>query len=174
MPPVLRVHNLWKSYAAGVRGCSARVWALRGCTLHVHAGDRIAIVGRGGAGKSTLLQCMAGLRLPDAGRVEGTFDRIIYTTGLPVPAPVTRSGRGILHLVDDLALPGAPDECLDLFDRARDPRATLIVAARHVAGIAPFVTRILTLRDGHLTALPHTPIRRVAERMNQGGEKPVH
>ena len=41
MPLALRIENLWKSYAAGVRGCSARVWVLRGCTLHVELGERV-------------------------------------------------------------------------------------------------------------------------------------
>ena len=51
MPLALRVENLWKSYAAGVRGCSVRVWALRGCTLHLEFGERVAVVGARGAGK---------------------------------------------------------------------------------------------------------------------------
>lgn len=34
------------------------------------AGERLAILGRNGAGKTTLLHCLAGLRAPDAGRIE--------------------------------------------------------------------------------------------------------
>ena len=33
MSLALRAHSLWKSYAVGVAGCSARIWVLRGATL---------------------------------------------------------------------------------------------------------------------------------------------
>ncbi|MBA3339341.1 MAG: ATP-binding cassette domain-containing protein [Geodermatophilaceae bacterium] len=67
----LRAHGLWKSYAAGVSGCSARVWVLRGVSLQLEHGECIAVVGRPGAGKSTLLHCLARLRQLDAGDLAG-------------------------------------------------------------------------------------------------------
>ena len=42
---------------------------LVGVSLGVSEGDRIGIVGRNGSGKSTLMKIMAGLELPDSGRV---------------------------------------------------------------------------------------------------------
>ena len=42
---------------------------LLGVSLGVSEGDRIGIVGRNGSGKSTLMKIMAGLELPDSGRV---------------------------------------------------------------------------------------------------------
>jgi ATP-binding cassette subfamily F protein uup len=42
---------------------------LDGVSLGVSAGDRIGVVGRNGAGKSTLLALLAGLAVPDEGRV---------------------------------------------------------------------------------------------------------
>jgi ATP-binding cassette subfamily F protein uup len=42
---------------------------LDGVSLGVNAGDRIGIVGRNGGGKSTLIKIMAGIEIPDAGRV---------------------------------------------------------------------------------------------------------
>jgi energy-coupling factor transport system ATP-binding protein len=43
---------------------------LRGASLTVHAGERIALMGRNGAGKSTLLRHAAGLMRPTRGKVE--------------------------------------------------------------------------------------------------------
>jgi energy-coupling factor transport system ATP-binding protein len=42
---------------------------LRGITLHAHAGERIALMGRNGAGKSTLLKAIAGVLAPTRGKV---------------------------------------------------------------------------------------------------------
>ncbi|MDO9283423.1 MAG: ATP-binding cassette domain-containing protein [Aquabacterium sp.] len=51
---------------AGVR-YGAQV-ALRGITLQVHRGDRIALVGANGAGKTTLLRLLNGLQAPSDGQ----------------------------------------------------------------------------------------------------------
>ena len=41
----------------------------RDLDVQLHAGERLAILGRNGAGKSTLLSVLAGLRPPMAGEV---------------------------------------------------------------------------------------------------------
>ena len=74
MPPALRVESLWKCYAAGVRGCSARAWVLRGLSITVQPGERIAIVGDAGSGKTTLVECMLGRREPTAGVIDSQLD----------------------------------------------------------------------------------------------------
>jgi putative ABC transport system ATP-binding protein len=65
----LRITGLAKSYA-GVRARQV----LRDVSLEVHPGEFIAIMGESGAGKSTLLNLIAGLDVPDAGRI--VFDGI--------------------------------------------------------------------------------------------------
>jgi ABC-type cobalamin transport system ATPase subunit len=167
MATSLRVTNVWKSYSAGVRGCSARVWALRGCSFHVRAGERVAIAGRPGAGKSTLLQCIAGLRATDAGHVDSDFAKIIYATSLPLPIAPAGDGRNTLYLLDDLAVSDAHDMSPLLAATGRHA-PTLIIAARHLTQVAPFVHQVFTLREGRLSVLPRTPVRRVAERLAHG------
>ena len=43
---------------------------LAGASLHVGDGEVVALLGPSGSGKSTLLRVIAGLVVPDAGRVE--------------------------------------------------------------------------------------------------------
>jgi ABC-type sugar transport system ATPase subunit len=43
--------------------------ALRGVSLHVDAGEVVALLGENGAGKSTLVRCVAGEVAPDAGDI---------------------------------------------------------------------------------------------------------
>ena len=50
------------------------VKALRGVTLHVGAGETVALLGTNGNGKSTLMKCIMGLVRPDRGRLSLTID----------------------------------------------------------------------------------------------------
>jgi putative ABC transport system ATP-binding protein len=61
----LSVENLRKSYSGGA---SARR-VLQGVSLSLAEGDYVAIMGESGAGKSTLLNLIAGLDVPDEGRI---------------------------------------------------------------------------------------------------------
>lgn len=58
-------------------------WALRDVSFRVAPGESIGVVGRNGEGKSTLLKLVAGVLLPDEGRVrvEGGVAPLIELTG---------------------------------------------------------------------------------------------
>jgi putative ABC transport system ATP-binding protein len=60
-PPLLVGEGLHKAFGSTP--------ALTGADLAVRAGEVVAVVGPSGSGKSTLLHCLAGIVLPDRGRV---------------------------------------------------------------------------------------------------------
>jgi len=156
MPTALRVDNLWKSYAAGVVGCSARVWALRGCSFEIGFGERVAIVGSRGAGKTTLLRCISGERRMDAGHIDVTLPIRRWYSDQAGEDRARMTSSGLL-LVDDQELP--------VMLRRLD--GTMIVASRDVASVRSLVDRILLLRDGRISPLTRLAVRRVAERIVQ-------
>jgi energy-coupling factor transport system ATP-binding protein len=61
--PALRFDRVWCEMSRGPS-------ILRGVTLSVAAGERVALMGRNGAGKSTLLRHAAGLMRPTRGRID--------------------------------------------------------------------------------------------------------
>ena len=54
------------------------VKALRGVSLHVEAGETVALLGTNGNGKSTLMKCVAGLVRPQRGSVSLTIDGMAH------------------------------------------------------------------------------------------------
>lgn len=63
--PAVAVKDVFKIYREG----QVETVALRGVSLSIQSGERIAIVGPSGSGKSTLLSLMGGLDMPNAGQV---------------------------------------------------------------------------------------------------------
>lgn len=105
-PPLLRVANLLKSYAAPV---------LRDLDLTLHHREIHAFMGANGAGKSTLAKIVAGLVKPDSGTL--FLDGVTY-------APQSKSDAersGVVLVLQELNLLGtlsiAENLCLDRLPR---------------------------------------------------------
>jgi putative ABC transport system ATP-binding protein len=65
-PIVLSVRDLTKTY----RSAGEQVAVLRGVSLDIAAGERVALTGESGSGKSTLLHLIAGLDRADSGEIK--------------------------------------------------------------------------------------------------------
>ncbi len=90
--PVLAVEDLHVSYGP--------IKAVRGCTLHVHEGESVAVVGANGAGKTTLLRAISNMLPWTEGSVlfQGASIRAVVTSRL--------AQAGILHLPEDRGVIG--------------------------------------------------------------------
>jgi len=76
---------------SGIDVAYGPVVALRGVSLHVEAGERIALLGTNGAGKTTTLRAISGLMAPQAGEILLDDESI---GGLPAYKVV---GKGVAH-----------------------------------------------------------------------------
>lgn len=63
--PLVRVDTVSKTYREG----AVETCVLRGASLELARGETTSLVGVSGSGKSTLISMLAGLLLPDSGRV---------------------------------------------------------------------------------------------------------
>ena len=65
MPEAIVVERVGKHYPEG----AGFAHVLRDCDLRIETGEFVSLIGPSGSGKSTLLALVAGLDVPDAGRV---------------------------------------------------------------------------------------------------------
>ena len=88
--PLLQIRDLHVAYG--------RIEALRGVSLRLQAGERLALIGANGAGKTTLLKAVAGLLPAQQGEIEvdgHRIDRQPAHTRLPAGMALVPEGRGI-------------------------------------------------------------------------------
>ena len=162
MPIALRARALWKSYAAGVAGCSARAWVLRGASLDVERGECVAVLGARGAGTTTLLHCLAGLRRLDAGSIEREVPALLVEPHEIEHGPFPDAR---LLLIDDRFDPRhrTATPRLERAPGAQPP--TIVIATHELARVRDLANRVFLLHHGRLFPLDHpTAARRVAER----------
>lgn len=86
--------------------------ALKGVSLKVYPGDKIAIIGRNGSGKSTLLKAMAGLIRPFEGMIESK-GRVLYLSGTNPGFMAQMTGR--MNISDLGSAYGVKKENMDSF-----------------------------------------------------------
>ncbi len=71
MPTALvTLEQVGVAFSTHLRFGAQRFWALESVDLTLNRGDRLGVIGRNGAGKSTLLRTIAGILIPDRGRIE--------------------------------------------------------------------------------------------------------
>ncbi len=85
----------WRGLAS--RSRSEDHWALRGVSLKLSRGEVLGVIGRNGAGKTTLLQTLAGIFLPDEGRLVRR-GRISCLLSLGAGFQGNLTGRENIHL----------------------------------------------------------------------------
>src|SRR5260370_7693633 len=85
--PAVRCIDLVKAYGTA----AAPVYALRGVSLEVQAGERVALLGKSGSGKSTLLNLLGGIDQPTSGGLHVAGRDLSHLPGPPFapfpPAP---------------------------------------------------------------------------------------
>ena len=131
-----------KDLAAAYSG----IEALRGVSLHIEAGEMVALIGANGAGKSTLLNCLSGTVRPrrgsirfDGGEIAGMKPHRVSRQGLlQVP-----EGRQILV---ELTV----EENLQLGELARGSRVSSF-GLRDVYKLFPILEERRTQRGGTLS-----------------------
>jgi ABC-type polysaccharide/polyol phosphate transport system ATPase subunit len=102
-----RQHRPVTPTLARLRRRCTTIWALRGINFEIGPGDGVALVGPNGAGKTTLLRLMAGVLVPDEGRVvvHGRVGSLLSIEAGGMPALTGRENTLLLG-----ALAGLPRE----------------------------------------------------------------
>lgn len=90
--PVLEAKGLTKQYPQA----DTSVFALRGVSLQVQAGELLGVVGPSGSGKSTLLSILGLAEVPTAGELWLDGQRVAFERGEPHFAKLRRAAIGFV------------------------------------------------------------------------------
>jgi putative ABC transport system ATP-binding protein len=129
---VLALEGVQKTYLRGPE----RVWALRGISLSLQAGEIVCIIGPSGSGKTTLLNVCAGWEGADAGAVLWHGEPHTSTLGLGwgamsiVPQDIGLTDE--LTIRENIELPWIISRGLD---GGLDERAEGLMRALHLDGL---------------------------------------
>ena len=74
---------------------------LRGVSLRLNPGERIAVMGPSGCGKTSLLRVIAGLQSPDSGTVERTAQRLSFVFQEPRLLPWLTAAENVRLVLPD-------------------------------------------------------------------------
>ena len=142
MAALLEVERLQSGYGP--------IQVLREVSLHVDAGDWVAVLGPNGAGKSTLLGTIAGLIRPRAGTI--TLDGQSLA-GMPAEQ-VVRRGVALVPERRELFAPMSVAENLEMgayFRRRRVPRAAMQNDLERVLALFPRLRERSSQQAGSLS-----------------------
>ncbi len=92
----IEAENVTKQFArrAGDTAGKANA-ALAGVSVGVQQGKMLALVGPSGSGKTTLLRCIAGLEVPDQGRIR-IGERLMFSSDDGVSVPTEQRNLGLI------------------------------------------------------------------------------
>src|SRR5437762_1269692 len=145
MTAVLELLEVSRVHGSG----ATAVHALRGISLHVAAGEFVAVMGPSGSGKSTLLNIAGGLDSPTTGDVIGE--------GLAIARALVGPRRLLLADEPTGALDSVTGEDVMKLLRARCDAGAAAVLVTHDARLAGWSDRVIFLRDGELVDDTGTP-----------------
>jgi len=153
MSDCLCLRNVFKSYHAGVRGCSATVVVLRDVDLTVAPGEIVAISAAPAAGKTTLLMIGGGLMRPDRG-VVSWFGTQSGWDGAPRPDGVAYAG--------EQSFPYGFLSAREALEYAAIVRDLPLRDSAHRVGCALERTRLAAVADRRVDALSASDLARLS------------